>query len=94
MNSKNFNSLYLCPTLVNNYLTLSLEYAHAHRSLAHEAVRKSLVLLKNGKNGDSPLLLLNRDAKKVPVVGAHANDIGLQYGGWTISPMLQDNVVW
>ncbi|CAK9221404.1 unnamed protein product [Sphagnum jensenii] len=57
----------------------------AHRSLAREAVRKSLVLLKNGKNGGSQLLPLNRDAKKVLVVGAHANDIGLQCGGWTIS---------
>jgi len=93
MNSRNFNSLYLCPALVHNCLTLSLEYAHAHRSLAREAVRKSLVLLKNGKNEDSPLLPLNRDAKKVLVVGAHANDIGLQCGEWTISPMLQDNVV-
>jgi beta-glucosidase-like glycosyl hydrolase len=93
MNSRNFNSLYLSLALVHNCLTLSLEYAHAHRSLAREVVKKSLVLLKNGKNGDSPLLLLNRDAKKVLVVGAHANDIGLQCGGWTISPMLQDNVV-
>jgi beta-glucosidase-like glycosyl hydrolase len=93
MNSRNFNSLYLCPTLVRNCLTLSLEYAHACRSLAHEVVRKSLVLLKNGKNGDSLLLSLNRDAKKVLVVGAHANDIGLQCGGWTIITMLQDNVV-
>jgi beta-glucosidase-like glycosyl hydrolase len=85
MNSRNFNSLYLCPALVHNCLTLSLEYAHAHKSLAREAVRKSLVLLKNGKIGDAPLLPLNRDAKKVLVVGAHANDIGLQCGGWTIS---------
>ncbi len=34
MNSRNCNSLYLCPTLVHNCLTLSLEYAEAHRSLA------------------------------------------------------------
>ncbi len=51
------------------------------------------MLLKNGKNGDSLLLPLNRDAKKVLVVGARANDMGLQCGGWTINPMLQDNVV-
>jgi hypothetical protein len=48
MNSRNCNRLYLCPTLVHNCLTLSLEYAQAHRSLAREVVRKSLVLLKNG----------------------------------------------
>ncbi len=51
------------------------------------------MLLKNGKNGDSLLLPLNRDAKKVLVVGTRANDMGLQCDGWTINPMLQDNVV-
>jgi hypothetical protein len=69
MNSRNCNSLYLCPTLVHNCLTLSLEYAQAHRSLACEASRKSFVMLKNGQNGDSLLLPFNRDAKKVLVVG-------------------------
>lgn len=57
----------------------------SHRRLAREAVRKSLVLLKNGKSAKTPLLPLSRHAQKVLVLGAHANDIGLQCGGWTIT---------
>lgn len=57
----------------------------SHRELSREAVRKSLVLLKNGKTPKSaPLLPLRKDAKKILVVGSHANNIGLQCGGWTI----------
>ncbi|CAL4971608.1 unnamed protein product [Urochloa decumbens] len=57
-----------------------------HRALAREAVHKSLVLLKNGKPGDKPLLPL---PKKPPggsilVAGSHADDLGSQCGGWTI----------
>ncbi|CAM6102313.1 unnamed protein product [Calypogeia fissa] len=56
-----------------------------HRMLAREAVRKSMVLLKNGKNPAEPLLPLSKNATKILVVGTHADDIGLQCGGWTIS---------
>ncbi|KAF7836312.1 beta-glucosidase BoGH3B-like [Senna tora] len=55
-----------------------------HRDLAREAVRKSLVLLKNGKNGSSPLLPLPKKAPKVLVAGTHADNLGFQCGGWTI----------
>ncbi|KZV44464.1 lysosomal beta glucosidase-like [Dorcoceras hygrometricum] len=55
-----------------------------HRELAREAVRRSLVLLKNGKSGDSPFLPLPKKASKILVAGSHANDIGNQCGGWTI----------
>ncbi|KAL8159693.1 LOW QUALITY PROTEIN: hypothetical protein V2J09_001230 [Rumex salicifolius] len=55
-----------------------------HRDLAREAVRKSLVLLKNGKLGDGPLLPLPKKASKVLVVGAHADNLGYQCGGWTL----------
>jgi beta-glucosidase len=51
----------------------------AHRAIAREAVRKSLVLLKN--NGG--LLPLDPHAH-VLVTGAGADDIGMQCGGWTI----------
>ena len=47
-------------------------------------MRKSLVLLKNGKTPGTPLLPLDWNAKKILVVGSHADDIGLQCGGWTI----------
>jgi beta-glucosidase len=51
----------------------------AHRAIAREAVRKSLVLLKNSAH----VLPLNPHAK-VLVAGAAADDIGVQSGGWTI----------
>ncbi|KAK9123008.1 hypothetical protein Sjap_012610 [Stephania japonica] len=56
----------------------------AHRDLAREAVRKSLVLLKNGKSADKPLLPLEKKASKILVAGSHANNLGFQCGGWTI----------
>ncbi|WP_179563111.1 glycoside hydrolase family 3 protein [Sphingomonas sp. R3G8C] len=51
----------------------------AHRALAREAVRKSLVLLKN--DGVLPV----RANARVLVAGPAADDIGLQSGGWTLS---------
>uniref|UniRef100_A0A5B6YW04 Putative lysosomal beta glucosidase-like n=1 Tax=Davidia involucrata TaxID=16924 RepID=A0A5B6YW04_DAVIN len=54
-----------------------------HRELALEAVRKSLVLLKNGKDPKQPFLPLDRDAKRILVAGMHADNLGYQCGGWT-----------
>jgi beta-glucosidase len=51
----------------------------AHRAVAREAVRKSLVLLKNA-HGTLPL---NPHAR-ILVAGDAADDIGSQCGGWTI----------
>jgi beta-glucosidase len=58
----------------------------AHRQLAREAVRKSLVLLKNDapKPGGDPALPLAKDAPLIFVAGEAADDIGIQSGGWTI----------
>jgi hypothetical protein len=58
-----------------------------HRDLAREAVRKSVVLLKNGepKEGKQMLLPLDRKAPKILVAGSHGDDIGKQCGGWTMS---------
>ncbi|KXI27068.1 glycoside hydrolase family 3 protein [Paraglaciecola hydrolytica] len=51
-----------------------------HREVAREAVRKSLVLLKNNEQ------LLPLSAKsKVLVAGSAANNIGQQSGGWTLT---------
>ncbi|XP_056177429.1 uncharacterized protein LOC115674597 isoform X2 [Syzygium oleosum] len=55
-----------------------------HRELAREAVRKSLVLLKNGEGTDEPLLPLSKKAPKILVAGSHADNLGYQCGGWTI----------
>ncbi|KAH7536850.1 hypothetical protein FEM48_Zijuj03G0030000 [Ziziphus jujuba var. spinosa] len=56
-----------------------------HRDLAREAVRKSLVLLKNGKNETNPVLPLPKKVTKILVAGSHADNLGYQCGGWTIS---------
>ena len=52
-----------------------------HREIAREAVRKSMVLLKNETN----LLPLPKNGKEIIVAGRGANNIGMQSGGWTIS---------
>ncbi|KAL7082054.1 hypothetical protein ACP275_14G076400 [Erythranthe tilingii] len=56
-----------------------------HKELAREAVRKSLVLLKNGKDPKKPFLPLDRNAKTIFVAGRHADDLGYQCGGWTMT---------
>ncbi len=53
----------------------------AHREVARDCVRQSLVLLKN----DSTALPLAKNLKRLHVVGAAADDLGIQCGGWTIS---------
>ena len=53
--------------------------------MARQAVRESLVLLKNDTvNGISALEALNQ-AKNIQVSGQKAYDMGAQCGGWTIS---------
>ena len=54
--------------------------AAAHRAIARQAVRESLVLLKNSDN-----LLPLAPNSNVLVAGSGANDIGQQSGGWTIT---------
>jgi beta-glucosidase len=51
-----------------------------HRQLAREAVRKSLVLLKNERN----TLPVAQDTAQIVVAGPAADSIGLQCGGWTV----------
>ena len=53
----------------------------SHRKKAKQAVRESLVLLKN----ENKALPIDKTAKKIVVVGEHANNSGLQSGGWTIA---------
>ena len=51
-----------------------------HLELARQAVRESLVLLKNENN----VLPLAKDTPVIFIAGEGANDIGLQSGGWTL----------
>ena len=51
-----------------------------HRLVAREAVRQSLVLLKNRNK----VLPLKKTAARIHVGGKSADDIGNQCGGWTI----------
>jgi beta-glucosidase len=53
--------------------------AAAHRAIARQAVRESLVLLKNNKH----TLPLDPHAR-ILVAGIGANDISMQSGGWTV----------
>jgi beta-glucosidase len=50
----------------------------AHRAIGREAVRRSLVLLKN--DGVLPI----KASARVLVTGQAADDIGMQCGGWTV----------
>lgn len=58
-----------------------------HRELAREAVRKSLVLLKNGNSPDQQFLPLPKRARSILVAGSHASNLGYQCGGWSIQWM-------
>jgi len=54
--------------------------APAHRAVARQAVRESLVLLKN-QNGLLPL----SPKQRILVAGDGADDVGRQAGGWTLN---------
>ena len=51
-----------------------------NREVARDAVRQSLVLLKNENN----ILPLSKEMKRIHITGKSADDIGNQCGGWTI----------
>lgn len=52
-----------------------------HREVARQAVRESVVLLKN----ENSTLPLRKGLTRIHVAGKSADDIGNQCGGWTIS---------
>jgi beta-glucosidase len=53
----------------------------AHRAVARQAVRESLVLLKN----DGVLPLSKTSTYKIVVGGSHVDNLGYQMGGWAIT---------
>ncbi len=67
----------------NPYADLSLKDTvgcFSHRELGRQAVRESLVLLKN-----DGILPLSKTNTTVLVAGSKGNDVGAMCGGWTIS---------
>jgi beta-glucosidase-like glycosyl hydrolase len=61
-----------------------IEYAshvgsEEHRRVARDAVRKSMVLIKNESN----ILPLKKN-ENLTIVGSGANNLGMQNGGWTV----------
>jgi beta-glucosidase len=52
----------------------------AHREVARQAVRESLVLLKNERH----ILPLSKELTRIQVAGKSADNMGNQCGGWTI----------
>ncbi len=60
-----------------------------HRAVARQAVRESLVLLKN----DHRVLPLAKTAARIVVAGQSADDLGNQCGGWTIDWQGKSGVV-
>lgn len=68
---------------------LSLVGSDAHRQVAREAVRRSLVLLKN----EGQTLPLARETPVILVAGWAADNIGWQCGGWTIEWMGGDGPI-
>jgi beta-glucosidase len=59
---------------------LSRVGSEEHRALAREAVRKSMVLLKNAGR----TLPLDEKASRIVVAGSAAHNLGRQCGGWTV----------
>ncbi len=59
---------------------ISLIGSPGHRELAREAVRRSLVLLKDAEG----ILPLSKDLPRLAVGGSAADNLGRQAGGWTI----------
>ena len=69
-----FNHPYADPAAIDSVRSQD------HLDLAREAVRKSLVLLKN----DNSILPVSKEVPLILVAGLGADDIGMQSGGWTI----------
>ena len=54
----------------------------AHRPLARRAAEESFVLLKNGGDGQAPVLPLASSVKKVALIGPLADNAGEMQGAW------------
>ena len=72
------NGLFDNPLVKND--ALNVIGSDNHRKIARQAVRESVVLLKN-----EDILPISKAVNKIVVAGRGADNLGMQCGGWTIN---------
>ena len=72
------NGLFDNPIVEND--ALEVIGSDAHRDIARQAVRESVVVLKN-----DDIIPISKDSKSIVVAGRGADNLGMQCGGWTIN---------
>ena len=72
------NGLFDKPLVEND--ALKVIGSDAHRDIARQAVRESVVVLKN-----DDIIPISKDSKSIVVAGRGADNLGMQCGGWTIN---------
>ena len=72
------NGIFKSPIVDNK--KLEVIGSKKHREIARQAVRESVVVLKN-----EDVLPLSKNLKSLVVVGRGADNLGMQCGGWTIN---------
>ena len=72
------NRLFENPLVQND--NLQVIGSDNHRNIARQAVRESVVVLKNEK-----IIPISKESKSIVVAGRGADNLGMQCGGWTIN---------
>ena len=72
------NGLFTNPIVQND--NLQVIGSDDHRNIAKQAVRESVVVLKNEN-----LIPISKESKSIVVAGRGADNLGMQCGGWTIN---------
>jgi beta-glucosidase len=72
------NGLFTNPIVQND--NLQVIGSDEHRNIARQAVRESVVVLKNEN-----LIPISKESKSIVVAGRGADNLGMQCGGWTIN---------
>ena len=72
------NGLFTNPIVQND--NLQVIGSDNHRNIARQAVRESVVVLKNEN-----LIPISKESKSIVVAGRGADNLGMQCGGWTIN---------
>ena len=72
------NGLFSNPIVQND--NLQVIGSDDHRNIAKQAVRESVVVLKNEN-----IIPISKESKSIVVAGRGADNLGMQCGGWTIN---------